>query len=319
VLSQLLDETRATIARSRSVLSFEQFVDLYKTDPVRYGRDAGRYTRDMFDHYGTVQVMRPHGMETRWRLFDLPWEDTAGRHDALAGHESLQAEVYRALSNFARQGRVERLILLHGPNGSAKSTFVACIMRALENYSTLDEGAQYRFHWVFPRGRSGESRIGFGGRNHEDEGPRPGESYAHLEESQIDAKILSEVRDHPLLLLPLDVRRKLIERCGGNEESVPKMLWRGGLSHKCQLIYEALLSAYRGDLSRVLAHVQVERWNVSRKYRVGASTIGPQMAVDAKERQVTASRSLAALSVAGVMAAPPSAPQVRSWTGPDRL
>ena len=30
--------------RVRAGRSFEQFVDLYKTDPARYGRDAGRYT-----------------------------------------------------------------------------------------------------------------------------------------------------------------------------------------------------------------------------------------------------------------------------------
>jgi len=46
--------------------------------------------------------------------------------------------------------------LLHGPKGSAKSTVAACIMAALEHYSTLDEGALYRFHWVFPTKEHGE-------------------------------------------------------------------------------------------------------------------------------------------------------------------
>jgi predicted Ser/Thr protein kinase len=39
----------------------------------------------------------------------------------------------------------------------------------------------------------------------------------------------------------------------------------------------------------------VERYYVSRRYRVGAVTIGPQMAVDASERQITADRTLNAL------------------------
>src|SRR5262249_38937551 len=151
------------------------------------------------------------GTTVRWRLFDLPWEDEVGRRDALVGHEALQAEVYRALSTFARQGRVNRLVLLHGPNGSAKSTFVACVMRAVEDYSARDEGALYRFHWVFPRGRGVESRIGFGGKG-TDEGPRPGESYAHLDETQIEAKILCEVRDHPLLVLPSPTRQSFLRK-----------------------------------------------------------------------------------------------------------
>jgi hypothetical protein len=44
-----------------------------------------------------------------------------------------------------------------------------------------------------------------------------------------------------------------------------------------------------------MKHVQVERYFISQRYRVGAVTIGPQMSVDAAERQVTADRSLAAL------------------------
>jgi hypothetical protein len=44
---------------------------------------------------------------------------------ALIGQEHVQEEIYRALSNFVREGRPNRLVLLHGPNGSAKSTIVA--------------------------------------------------------------------------------------------------------------------------------------------------------------------------------------------------
>jgi predicted Ser/Thr protein kinase len=60
-------------------------------------------------------------------------------------------------------------------------------------------------------------------------------------------------------------------------------------------VYEALLSSYEGSLSEVLRHVQVERYFISRRYRVAAVTLGPQLSVDAGERQVTADRSLAAL------------------------
>ena len=34
-------------------------------------------------------------------------------------------------------------------------------MRALEAYSNTDDGALYRFSWIFPRGKDGKS-IGFG-------------------------------------------------------------------------------------------------------------------------------------------------------------
>lgn len=294
-LTELLDAERADFQSARRVLSFDEYLALAAAHPRRHTRDVARYLRDLFDHFGSEAVERPYGRATRWRLFDLPWEDPAGRRDALVGHESLQGELYRALSNFVRQGRVNRLVLLHGPNGSAKSTFVACVLRAMEHYATLDEGALYRFTWVFPRGKVDGGRIGFGAGR--DDGPRPGESYALLDEGAIDAKVRCELRDHPLLLLSVPTRQRLLRGMLGERaaEAVPVELWKGGVCHKCRQVYEALFSAYRGDVRKVLAHVQVERWYVSRRYREGAVTLGPQMAVDARERQVTASRSLAAL------------------------
>ena len=130
---------------------------------------------------------------TRWRLFDCPWD---GGKDALMGQEEVQAAVYRLVSNFAREGRTNRLILLHGPNGSAKSTFVACLQRAMEHYSTLDEGALYRFNWIFPSQKLTKGGIGFGG-GFEHGGAQ--ETFAYLDDELIDAKIADEMRDHPLL------------------------------------------------------------------------------------------------------------------------
>ncbi|MBC7172244.1 MAG: serine protein kinase PrkA, partial [Polyangiaceae bacterium] len=84
-------------------------------------------------------------------------------------------------------------------------------------------------------------------------------------------------------------------RDAGVREPPPERIWSGALSHKNRQIFEALLTAYRGELSRVLAHVQVERSYVSKRYRQGAVTIGPQMAVDASERQITADHSMGRL------------------------
>ncbi len=169
-------------------------------------------------------------------------------------------------------------------------------MQALEDYSASDDGPLYTFNWVFPTQRTSSKRIGFSGQ-----GPllREGESFAHLSDDDVNARLRCEVRDHPLLILPVEERKELLrqasERLGKPMPRLPQLLEHGGLCHKCQLIYEALLTAYHGDLSKVLQHVQVERWFASRAYRKGALTIGPQLSVDAGERQISADRSLSAL------------------------
>lgn len=280
----------------RRVLTFAQYLDLFLTDPSRHSRGAAAYVRGAFDHYGRVEKERPWGKQTRYRLFDLPWlEAEEARRDALVGQERVQEELYRVLSNFVREGRSNRLPLMHGPNGSAKSTVAACLMRALEHYSTLDEGALYRFHWIFPSRSTLRGNIGFGGASG---APSELDSYAHLPEEEIDSRLFVEVRDHPLFLIPLLQRREFLDRAkegASLQEQLPERIYRGELSHKNKEVFEALLASYDGDLQRVLRHVQVERYFISRRYRCGAVTIGPQLSVDAGERQITADRSLGAL------------------------
>jgi len=206
----------------------------------------------------------------------LPW-DPSQAHQALIGQEQVQEEIYRSVSNFVREGRPNRLVLLHGPNGSAKSTIVGCVMKGLENYSTLDEGALYRFNWVFPSSKTLRGSLGFGSK--ETPATQVG-TYAHLPDDQIDAKLLVEVRDHPLFLIPLDERQQLLERLTKSEkisEGFSDWIMRGQLSHKSQVVFEALLSSYNGSYTEVLKHVQVERYFISQRYRTGAVTIGPQL------------------------------------------
>lgn len=295
-ITAVAESVEQRFQKGRRVLSFAEYLDLLASDPVRYARDASRYLRDCFDHFGTDVIEQPWGRFTRWRLFDLPW-DPSQSHHALIGQERVQEEIYRSVSNFVREGRPNRLILLHGPNGSAKSTIVACIMRALEHYSTLDEGALYRFHWVFPSSKTLRGSLGFSPK--EASSSQLG-SYAHLPDDQIDAKLLVEVRDHPLFLVPIEERKRLLERLTAERgdvltEGFSDWILRGELSHKSQTVFEALLSSYNGSYTEVLKHVQVERYFVSQRYRTGAVTIGPQMSVDAGERQITMDRSLTSL------------------------
>ena len=73
-LEKIATTVESRFREGRRVLSFQEYLELFATDPVRFGRDAARYMRDMFDFYGTASVQRPWGTLTRYKLFDLPWE-----------------------------------------------------------------------------------------------------------------------------------------------------------------------------------------------------------------------------------------------------
>ncbi len=294
LLAGLGTAVRDDFTRNRRVMSFAEYLQLVVAQPARQLRSSTQYIVDAFDHFGTQMVKYPWGEVRHFRMFDAPW---AGGEDRLFGQEHVQNAVYRVLRSFMQDGRPNKLILLHGPNGSAKSTFIRCLGRGLEHYSTLEEGALYRFSWIFPSQKSTRGGIGFGGVAGDAKAISDAlDSFAFLPDEQIDARLGDELRDHPLLLVPVEERQKLIERLvPDNTLQISDYLRMGSLSPKNRAIYDALLAGYHGDYLQVLRHIRVERFEISHRYRTGWVTVEPQLSVDATERQVTADRTLAAL------------------------
>jgi predicted Ser/Thr protein kinase len=297
-LSTVGGEVRTAFAENRSILSFEEYLAVVQESPRRQARSAAQYLRDVVEHFGAVDRETPAGRVRRYQLFDLAF-DPAGTGQRVAGQEEVQAGLVRGLGSFVRAGRVNKLILLHGPNGSAKSTLVAALFRAMEAYSRLPVGALYRFHWVFPSDKKlkGGSSLGFGSQG---EGGGETGSFAHLDGEALDARLACPLKDHPLLLVPRQERVRFLEpllaRGEGSDEFVlSDYLRTGEPCHFCRQIHDALLGAYRGDWLKLLRHVQVERLYVSARYQEAAVTVEPQLTVDASYRQVTADRSAAGL------------------------
>ncbi len=288
-LVQVGEDLKEEFHLKKRVLSFEQYFKHVAREPTVHLRNAATYLRDAFDHFGTYEVQRARGTLRRFRLFDCEFAE--GR-DRLAGHEAVQNQIYRILNGFVEQGRPDKLILLHGPNGSAKSTCVAAISRALEHYSRLPEGALYRFNWVFPSGTFSKGGIGFQREQREERL----ESYAHLPEEMVDARLPDELRDHPLLLIPKPRRATMLEALLADDpRELPDNLRFGELNHRNREIFEALLALYQGDFHAVLRHVQVERFFLSGRYRTGLIVVEPKLSVDAKTQQITMDRSIEAL------------------------
>lgn len=299
-LSTVGSSVKGAFVESRSILTFDEYVQAFVEAPRRHARSAAQYLKDVLDHYGYEERDTPVGKVQRWHLFDLPFEPEA-RALRVAGQDDVQAALYRALGTFVRSGRVNKLILLHGPNGSAKSSIVSALVRGMEAYSRTREGALYRFHWVFPSERKLKGGgLGFGPR------AEAGElaSFAHLDGEALDARLTCPMKDHPLLLIPKEERRKLLEehcrptaREGARESDfvLSDYLLDGEPCHTCRQVNDALLGAYQGDWLKVLRHVQVERLYVSARYQQAAVTVEPQLSVDAGYRQMTADRSVSQL------------------------
>ncbi|MCP3064409.1 serine protein kinase PrkA [Myxococcus sp. K38C18041901] len=296
-LQEVGSQVNADFVKNRSILSFEEYLSLFLNDPKAQARNAAQYLRDVMDHFGTETVAHPTGSIRRFKVFDAQHNERDGR---VAGQEEVQNAIYRVLGNFVRAGRINKLIFLHGPNGSAKSSLVNALKSGMETYSRLPQGALYRIAWVFPSEKLIKGSIGFGERATTGEGELT--TFAHLDAESIDLRMPCELRDHPLFAMPAVDRRKVLETAlkkkglgNGDGETgdfiLSDYVRDGELCSKCRRIYTALLNSYNGDWLKVMRHVQVERFYVSRRYQVATVTVEPQMSVDAVVQQLTADRT----------------------------
>lgn len=275
------------------ILTFEEYLELAKKQPRQFTRNSVRYLLDAFDHFGWREVEEIKGFPLkRWKIFDLETD----RSGSIVGGEVFQNEFYNVLKRFEANNATTQLVMFHGPNGSAKSSTVEALAKALSLYSHTDEGAVYRFNWVFPIDKgslpssAGESgTIGFGGLEQADSAETG--SFAKLSDQKIKAKLISEFKENPLFLLPMPYRetflRQAFDKQGLEEQSIPPHILASGMAKKNIMIFEALLNAYGGSLEQVFRHIQVERFFFSKQYRVGISTVDPQLPIDAREKQLT--------------------------------
>lgn len=300
ILRNIDQSIRKDFETNRRILSFEEYLALLSEKPEQQLRGSAKYILDMLDFYGKEPVV--HAKEAssneppiyRFRVFDSPIDGMAPK---LVGQEEVQTEIYNTLQSFVRQGMNNKLILLHGPNGSAKTTLIHALMGGMNRYSQEPVGAVYRFNWIFPVDRLTKGEMGISYTKEKSSL----DTFAHLPEEAISARIPSDLKDHPFLLIPTEQRLDLLKGTLGEKtatklwERLPYYLTNGDLSHRNKQIFESLLSAYQGDYQRVLKHIQVERFYFSRRYRSGMVTVEPQLQVDAQYSQITMNRGVASL------------------------
>lgn len=277
---------------SQAVLSFEEYMEEVFLKPHWHLRNCAQYFVDMVHSFGVYDVVTPVKKLRRYRLFDADFLNGEGR---IFGQERVQHEIITHITNFVRSGRVDKLLLLHGPNGSAKTSIVQALIRAAESYSAEACGALYQFSWIFPKKEGLMGPLGFSKGD-----PDKWHSFAKLPNNAVDAKLSSDQRDHPLMLLSLAERQHLFTMIRSSKPefadlAIPEILKVGELSYKNRQIFDALLSSYNGDLAQVFRHVRIERFYYSRRYKKGISVVEPQMSVDAEVRQITSDQSILSL------------------------
>src|SRR2546423_6252747 len=129
--------------------SFDEYLDIVREHP-EVTRTAYQRLYDMILSHGTEEVYENKEKITRFRFF----ADFAARHgDAIYGLDRPVMHLVNCFKSAAKgYGTERRVLLLHGPVGSSKSTIARLLKKGLEDYSRTDAGMVFSFAWKNPEG-----------------------------------------------------------------------------------------------------------------------------------------------------------------------
>ena len=220
--------------------SFADYLRLLKEDP-RPLRTSFQRAHDMILAHGVEEYTLFREKLLHYPFFDDPFE---GGKDAIFGLDKPLMRLVATLKAAAhRLGPERRILLLHGPVGSAKSTIARLLKKGLEAYSRTEEGRLYTFYWKT------------------EEGPLP-----------------CPMHEEPLHLLPLEIREAFLAELRSLHPDYPYPLEvEGDLCPVCRFMMREALGRHGGDLAAVLEkEIAVKRLVLSEKDRIGIGTFQPK-------------------------------------------
>lgn len=125
--------------------SFEDYLEIIKKEPKAL-RTSFQRLYNMILSFGTEEYEDCRKKIVHYKFFDDPFEN--GK-DAIFGLDAYLMKLMNIIKSAAyKYGTEKRVLLLHGPVGSSKSTIARLMKKGLEYYSRTQEGALYSFEWV---------------------------------------------------------------------------------------------------------------------------------------------------------------------------
>jgi serine protein kinase len=227
---------------------YQDYLSIVNKNPA-VARSAFQRIYDMILSYGFEEYTEYKKKIIRYHFFKDPLEN--GK-DAIFGLDIPLMKMVNIFKAAARgYGPEKRVLLLHGPVGSAKSTIVRLLKKGLEAYSKIPEGALFTFKWV-------KNDL-----NHES-------LFGNTRE------IPCPMHEDPLRLIPVEIRDKVLKNVNEGLSEEKRVHVEGDLCPPCRFIFRELMNHYRGDWARVMSHIRVRRLVLSEKDRVGVGTFQPK-------------------------------------------
>lgn len=252
--------------------NFSEYLGLVRENP-KITRNAFQRIYDMIMSYGTSEYTDIKKRLIRYKFFDDP--ENEGK-DAVYGLDVALMKLVNVFKSAARGFNTNRrVILLHGPVGSSKSTIARLLKRGLERYSIKEEGALYTFEWKLDTLEDLDLLQKLYDMAQGSDISK--ESLSRLE-NMLDGALKAEtlecpMHEEPLVLVPKKHRKDVFERLSSEDF---KVYLEADSCPVCRFVLGELEKKYKGRWKEIVKHVNVKRMLLSEKDRRGIGTFQPK-------------------------------------------
>lgn len=257
-IKQLLTSTinPQVYSKQNETITFDKYLDRVIENPKLIRTSVQRIS-DMIMERGREEAVIDDEVLFKYKFFTEPPNPELAIFGIEETLHKLVADINGAASE---SGPDERLLVLVGPVGSAKTNIAKLFKRGLEEYTAQDENALYRIEWDL------------------------NDEHGNPILKDLPTAFECEVYDDPLKLLPGEARKEVVrelnktvkEGARAKNELVPYELKSAGdVCPQCNDIFRRLLQHYSGDVEKVLSHVKAKRLILDEKTRAGITEYEP--------------------------------------------
>ncbi|MBI2625044.1 MAG: serine protein kinase PrkA [Candidatus Nealsonbacteria bacterium] len=238
----------------RKILSFEEYLQIARTDPQRVLRNIFQLFHDMVKTYvGEGENEHPDDPESiGFVKYDCSMLFAEGRETPFFADRLFANRFVRQAENLRRGSQQNRIYVYDGPHGCGKSTFLNNFLRKFEQYTATKEGQVFEIFWQI-----------------------------EIDGQRVDVPCPSH--DYPILIIPKNYRAAFLKKILSESpklrdkflrEKEYEWIFREEVCTICKSLFWALLDKL-GSPDKVLSMVKVRSYVFDRRLGEGISIFNP--------------------------------------------
>jgi len=274
---------------SKVPFSFNDFLFQLNRRPNIILRDAFQLFSDAVNYYVEPIKLRNPNQKSRLLKHNMKHLLVEDCESPFFADMHFANRLMEVVNTMRRGVQTNRIYIFEGPPGSGKSTFLNNLLSKVQDYTLMPEGVMLKTMWHLDLDKIGNKKTDFWNKvemiaqkydNKEMLEILKNKKDLTLTQKYID--ISCPYNDHPILQIPKDIRKKLLDIAIEDKDFKEKLfndqqyawVFKEEPCHICSSIYDSLYDVLKNPKD-IIKMINAKIFNYSRKFGYGISIFNP--------------------------------------------